>query len=368
MKKYLPVLLASLIGNLLFSATVSAEPYLALRSNQKCSACHINPLGGGARSSFGSYYGSQILPANPGNQTLFDSGQVTETLRVGADLRMNMNLREYDSELVKSVQSFNTQSGQLYFTLQPKDSRFMLYFDEQVAPGGARNREAWVLSKIGKTNHYIKAGTIMLPFGYRFEDDSAFVRTNSNVTFDNNDTGVELGLEYAKGTINFAITNGTGGSNNDDTSFQFVSRGEFVINHFRVGASVILNDAEAGAQTVFGVFGGFNVYDFNVIGEFNTVEDESTPNALDNGNLIKQAALFEINRQVVKGYNVKLTLEYFDPDTELDEDYRSRTSFLVEATPWASVQIRAGVRIGEDIPQNLTGSYTEGFMQLHMYY
>ena len=118
MKKIIYFFIASSVCNLFLIATVTAEPYLALRSNQKCSACHINPLGGGARSSFGAYYGSQVLPAKPGNQTLFDSGQITETFRLGADLRANMNISSDDSHILALARVSNerflyTQDGNL---------------------------------------------------------------------------------------------------------------------------------------------------------------------------------------------------------------------------------------------------------------
>lgn len=349
---------------MLLAAHASAEPYLALRANQKCSACHVNPLGGGARTAFGAYYGSQIMPAVPGSQP-FDNGQISEAFRLGADLRFNMNFADNDDN--EESRSFNTQSGQVYLALQPKGSRFLLYFDEQIAPGGAVNREAWALAKLGKSNHYLKAGSIMLPFGYRFEDDSAFVRQISNVTFDSNDTGVELGLEYGKGTINFAVTNGTAAPNNDDKNFQFTTRAEFVGNNIRGGASYVLNDAEIGATNMFALFGGFNLWGFNVLAEFDHVEDESSLNAFG-GTLVKQAALFEINREVSKGYNVKFTTEYLDEDEDLDENEKTRHSLLLEVTPFAYAQIRGGVRVGEDIPQNGSGNFTQGFIQLHLYY
>lgn len=358
-------LLGLFVFGVFLNTHVQAEPYLALRSNQQCSACHINPLGGGGRNTFGAYYGTQVLPATAGDTSAMDGGQITEFLRIGGDFRANLNLSDNDAG--EETRSFNTQSGQLYIAIQPKGSNFMFYLDEQIAPGSALNREAWIKATLGKSRHYVKAGTLMLPFGYRFEDDEIFGRIASRVTFDSNDTGVELGLEYSKVSLSFAATNGTSASTNTDTKFSFATRGEYVGNNLRGGLSYLTNETEQaginGETNMYAVFGGFNLFGFNVLGEFDSIAEE-----LNGLEITQEALLFEINREVKKGYNLKLTLEELDPDTDIDNDERTRSSILLEATPWAWIQMRGGVRVYEDIPQREAGNGNEAFIQLHLYY
>ena len=356
------VLCGILFGTIIFSA--QAEPYLAIKNNTQCSTCHINPAGGGARNAYGAYYGAHALPQTAGSMDLFDAGRLGETLRIGADLRANYN--QSNREGAEDARGFETQSGQLYIVLQPKDSRFSLYIDEQVAPGGALNRETFILTKLSG-NHYLKAGHIMLPYGLRLEDDTAFIRQASGFNFDTGDNGVELGLQYKKTLLNLAVSNGSSGATNDDNNMQLLTRVEYLGNNWRLGSTALYNDAEAGARIQANIFGGFSWAGFVFLAEADHIKDESVSLVADTFQE-QRVGLFEVNREISKGYNLKLTTEYLDPDTHIDENHRVRHSLLLEYTPFANLQIRGGLRKGDDIPQREQGNYTDFFAQLHFYY
>ncbi len=359
-----------LLFALFICAQVFAEPYLAFKNNLQCVACHVNPIGGGERNTFGTYYGSQVLPEKAGSLAILDAGNVSETFRIGADFRANYFQRntdsqaETDSEL--NSKTFAAQSGQLYMVLQPKDSAISLYIDEQIAPGSALNREAFILTKLGESN-YVKAGRIMLPYGIRLEDDTAFVRQASGVNFDNSDSGVELGLRSEKTFYNFSVTNGTSAQSNDDNHFQFLARGEYMGDNWRVGASTIYNDAVAGSRSMVNIFGGINWQGYIFLAQVDRIRDKSIVNVPETF-ATQTVSLLEVNKEIMKGYNVKLTTEYWDPDNNIQENQRTRHSILLEYTPFANLQFRVGLRKGDDIPQNNNGNYIDFFTQLHFYY
>ncbi|HSX85222.1 MAG TPA: hypothetical protein VLE50_07425 [Cellvibrio sp.] len=361
-KKYLFILFCALALSLISPA--NAEPYLAIKNNTQCSTCHINPAGGGARNTYGAYYGSHVLPQTAGSLELFDAGNMGATLRIGADLRAQYY--QTDSDEGADTRGFETQSGQLYLVLQPKDSRFSLYIDEQIAPGGALNREAFILTRLNG-QHFLKAGRIMLPYGIRLEDDSAFIRQASGFNFDTGDNGVELGSQYTKTLVNIALSNGSSGLNNDDQNMQFLTRAEYLGSNWRLGATALYNDAEAGARTQANVFGGFVWRGFVLLAEVDLIEDESIE-TIPGEYQEQRVGLLEINREISKGYNIKFTTEYLDPDDNIDENQRVRNSLLLEYTPFANLQIRGGLRNGEDIPQQEEGNYLNFFAQLHFYY
>ena len=63
--------LGLMLCGLLLGRLAQAEPYLAIKNNLPCSACHINPAGGGGRTPVGANYGSQNRPHEPGNAKKF---------------------------------------------------------------------------------------------------------------------------------------------------------------------------------------------------------------------------------------------------------------------------------------------------------
>jgi len=202
-----------------------AEPYLAFKNNVFCSACHINPIGGGERNTYGAYYGTNVLPQTGGSLTDFDAGNITDSFRLGANFRAN-----YTQSHVKNgtdTNTFETQSGQVYLLLQPKDSRFSLYIDEQVAPGSSLNREAFILTKLGE-NSWLKAGKLMLPYGIRLEDDTAFIRQATGFNFDTSDNGIEWDMQTQHIFFSAAMSNGSSGSTNNDKGLSYLSRVEYL--------------------------------------------------------------------------------------------------------------------------------------------
>ncbi len=358
------VLLAT---GLLCVGLVQAEPYLAFKTGNKCVACHVNPIGGGMRSTYGAAYGATLLPESTytgaGN---FDVGQITPAIRFGGDLRFNFDAESPDDG--EDSRGFQVQSGQIYVAITPESLPVSFYLDEQIAPGGALNREAYGMLKFGDDKrHYVRAGKIMLPYGIRLEDDDAFIRQASQVTFDNSDNGVEMGLEFNDAVINLLASNGTSALSNDDNAFQYGVRGEYVREHWRIGSSAIYNDAEAGARLMVNLFAGFTYGPLTVLGEVDLIRDDSKENIP--GEPEKAIATFlEGNFEVAQGHNVKLTTEFFDPDDNIDENEQTRHSAVYEYTPYAHIQLRAGVRFNEDIPQIPNQNTDQAFGQVHFYF
>ena len=75
-----------------------------------------------------------------------------------------------------------------------------------------------------------------------------------------------------------------------------------------------------------------------------------------------------MNWGIRNGHNLKLTGEYYDPDRDVDEDEQNRWSLVYEYTPLPFVQLRAGYRRYEGIPQNDLQNRKLTFLELHGFF
>ncbi|GLR72531.1 hypothetical protein [Agaribacter marinus] len=357
-----PVIKLILIWGLLLAVSaVQAEPYLAVKTNAKCSACHVNPIGGGMRTKFGNLFGHTQLPAEISDIAAADIGEITDYLKVGGNFRYNAQATQNDAG--EDSSTFRVESAQVYVALTPKNSKFTLYLDQQVAPGAAVNREAFLLYNYSG-NHYVKAGKMYVPYGLRLEDDSSFVRQVTGFNFDSSDNGVELGLEYDKASVNFFITNGTSAVSNNDDKFLFGAKAEKLFNNFRVGGTLVVNGAEENEQRYYNLYGGLTVGNWVFLTEANLIETEQAFGP-DKEELV---SLIEANYQLQKGLNIKVTGEYYDPDRSFSNNQETRYSLVVEYAPISMLQLRAGVRSSEGIPQQPSRTNELMFLQTHIYF
>src|SRR5580692_4560583 len=187
-----------------------AEPYLAVQTGLKCSQCHVNPTGGGLRGPYGDVFAQTAMPAQhlDTGPDLW-TGDVNSFLRVGGDLRTEALATEVPGS--KTISQFQLEQVRTYIEAEVIPERLIAYVDEQVAPGGALNREAYVLYWSAGHDWYLKAGQMYLPFGWRLQDQTALIYTASGINMTTPDQGVEFGWEQGHWDAQVAVSNGTAG-------------------------------------------------------------------------------------------------------------------------------------------------------------
>lgn len=346
---------------LALSSGARAEPYLAAKMGLKCMQCHVNPTGGGLRSVYGNAYAQTTLSARRlGDEELW-TGQISRWLAAGGNARANYSYVDVPDQ--GESNEFETEEARAYLEFSPVPGRLSVYLDQRVAPGISENMEANARYWFRENALYIKAGRMYLPFGYRFEDDNTFVRQASGINMQAPDEGIELGAELGNWSAQLALSNGAGGGDETDRGKQFTARVEQVRSRWRAGASLLLNDADAGRRQGASLFGAVNVGPVALLGEVDFIDDESIASGTE-----LLATLAEADWTVAQGHNVKLVYEWLDPSRDVDEDAQTRTSLLYEWAPLQFLQLRAGLRVYDGIPQIDIQNRRQAFLQLHGYF
>jgi hypothetical protein len=340
-------LAAALLGCLAF-ATVSAEPYFAVREGLKCMSCHVNAAGGGMRTAFGNTWAQTQLARRrievPGGDLWM--GAIDRYISVGSNLRTGYTYT--DVPHAKAQSEFDTEEVRAYLGVSVIPGRLLVYVDQRVAPGAGTNLEAYARYTTDDQRWSVQAGQMYLPYGLRIEDDTAFIRQATGIGFATPDKGVQLGLETGAWSAQLAITNGTAAGPETDQGKQASLRAEHISSAWRFGAGFNYNDADAGKRQMQGVFAGLRTGPIAWLAEADYITDDS----FADGRRREWVGLLEGNWRFSAGHNLKVTAEYFDPDTEVDEDRQNRLSLVWEYTPIQFLQLRTGVRVYDGIPQN----------------
>jgi hypothetical protein len=341
----------------------SAEPYLAVRYGLKCTSCHVNPTGGGLRSNFGDVFAQTELPAHPirGNFGLW-TGALTNWLRVGSDFRYDDNFTQTPG--AKSTNHLQMQQGRVYAEAEPIANRLIFYVDEQVSPGDPINHEAYAILWSASHDWYVKAGRMYLPFGFRLEDQTAFVYDVSSITMYAPDNGLEFGWLHGHWDAQVTLSNATAaGALPSTDGKEYGLQMSYVESAWRLGVAAHDDDSPFARRKILGVFGGTRTGPVTWLAEIDGVDNEYAPVAGER----ETGGLVEGDWLVAAGNNLKVTLEYLDPDEEVHDNRQTRLSFVYELTPIQFLQLRAGVRDyygPANIPLQRT---TLLFFQLHAF-
>jgi hypothetical protein len=349
------------VASLLAAREAAAEPYLAVQNGYKCVTCHVNPSGGGLRTDFGVIFSGNVLPATslPGNFPAW-TGKIASFLRMGGDLRASWS----QSKVPGNPTQHQHQLDQLrlYADVELIPGRLGIYVDEKVAPGDRQEMEGYIRLNDASHGWYLKAGKFYLPFGWRLQDQTAFVRELSGISMTTPDTGAELGIETGSWSAQLDYSNdinNAGARSRHQLTGQLV----WVQPRYRLGAALSQVSADTGDRSSTGLFAGMRTGSVAWLGELDLVHDDG----FADGSRALLAAFGELDWAVRRGHNLKLTAEIQDPDRAVPQDQFTRWSIVYEYTPLAFLQLRAGFRRYRGIPQNDFENRQTIFVELHGY-
>ncbi len=353
--------LAALGAGLMVPLAAFAEPYLAIQNGYKCVACHVNPTGGGLRNDFGVIFSENVLPAHtlPANFPTW-SGKIAGFLRAGLDARASWTRTQVPHNPTQEQRQLDPL--RLYADIALIPQRLGIYLDEKLAPGKSQELEGYVRLNDASHGWYLKGGKFYLPFGFRLQDQTALVRELSGISMTTPDTGVELGLERPDWSAQLDYSNDIGNAS-ALARHQITAQFAWVQAGYRLGAAASVVSTSTGNRRVGGVFAGVRSGPIAWLGELDLVRDDG----FADGARSMLAALGELDWALHRGQNLKLTVEYQDPDRAVPEDQFTRWSVVYEITPLPFVQLRAGFRRYRGIPQNDAANRQAVFVELHGY-
>jgi hypothetical protein len=355
---------ALILAACLTADEAAAEPYLAVYKAMHCSGCHSHPAGGGKRNVYGNAFAQSEMPAGRKGSLDADlwTGEVAEWLSVGADLRADY--RYVDTPNTDASSEFGIARGAVYVEAGLIPNRLSLYVDQQIAPGGGQNREAYVRLNSASRRFHVAAGQFYLPYGLRLQDDTAFVRQFTGINFFIPDRGVQIGYEDGPWSTQLSVTNGSGGGGETDTGKQLSWVAHYVRQRWRAGASFSFNDSDVGDRQMQNVFFGLRTGPLVWLAEADLITDDLPAG----GQLDAIATIVEGNWLFRQGHNLKGSYEYFDPNDDVDEDHQVRWSLVWEYTPMQFMQGRVGVRFYDGIPQVDVQNRDVYFAEIHGFF
>ena len=349
----------------LSSGPAAAEPYLAVRAGLSCSGCHVNPTGGGLRNAAGNAYAQNELAArriDTGDTQWL--GEINRFIAFGGDFRGSATYTDFP-EGEDEDPAFAVDELRAYLDVRVIPDRLSVYVDQKLAPDGSRNLEAYGrLWFDASKRYYVKAGQMYLPFGLRLEDDTAFTRQVTGISFETPDNGVELGVEAGAWNAQLAVSNGTAGGSENNSGKQWSLRGEHVQSAWRLGASYNFNDTGDTSRHMAGLHAGVRTGPVAWLVEVDHIEDRGLPG----GDASRRVGLLEGNWMPRRGHNLKLTFEMFEPETRVDDDEQDRYSLVYEYAPFQFVQLRGGVRVYDGVAGIDIQNRRLGFIELHGFF
>jgi hypothetical protein len=379
------VFAATFLVGALWPPFAAAEPYMALREGWSCGDCHTNRTGGGMRNVTVDTHAADILNLPNGGKGIFGdtderfSPRLSDWITVGADFRVADRLvfqdePEEDGEVENNTAFREPDSNDVdidlatvYGEIRLIPDKLSFYVDERFAPGGADNREAFLLlDGVLPGQTYAKGGRFFAPWGLKLQDDEAFVNALTGFSFDRSVTGLEIGRS-GEG-INWSLS-GSEATEDDDLDQLFTANAYYLWSEagpfqgIMLGASAATDEPGDTQFDAYTTYGGFSVGPLAVLGQGALVDTD-----VDGDSTKTWVAYGEANWLLAGWINTKVAFDWADPDDGTDEDERNRVSFGFEPFLDRFLQVRLFYRVLNAPEDDVERNRDELILELHGFF
>lgn len=307
---------------------VLAVPRYAAAYGQECGLCHVDPTGGGLRSTYASQFLVPTELAWRGDRPeLLDAidPELGRHIVVGADLRVLFDEVEGPASTLLTMQS------DVHVAIA-MDASTSIVMDL----GGGRRSEAFGLARVLPWEGWLKAGRFVPAYGWRFADHQLYTRRHALSTVGEDspvvweDSGVEAGVAPGRLQLTASVQAGAGAVGESFT-VRMVVRQSLGVWNLSAGASALRRQSTGGHRRVAGGFASLGVGRLTWMGQ----ADQAYSIVRHRERILTQ----ELALRVARGWSLLLTHEFHDPDRDLESGSRQRVSLGLDVllTPFVGV-------------------------------
>ena len=339
--------------HLIFATAISFEILVAIPrfsiKEGSCNTCHVNPTGGALRNDYASLVISSdelAMPTTAALVQLSDPGQLTDHLRIGADLRAQ----------------FISDSEEASFF--PMQADFYAHYDVAGFAGVYVESEAllgtteyWSNVFLPFLNSFVKVGKLRPSYGLGLDDHTSFIRGgNINRTHGLVKEGLpfspmrppvngsEIGFSGTDYILTGSILNGFLAGESGQAAFlgppdsrTVVVRGERSFSTGEINGIAGASYLSEGETVLKGVFGGVARGSLIWMGEVDLMTGWS-------GNITGMASYSEFTWIVRQGVHFLAKYDFIDENIEVLENALSRFSLGVELYPLSFLEFKLQLR------------------------
>ncbi len=364
-----------LLFNILFiSSSVLALPRFAVRFNDRCIDCHVNPTGGIVRNEDGWYYGKLPMSMiSPREKEITLSPKLSDNISFGLDMRGQFL---YSQE--KSRTDFQDMTGAIYSNVKLSEKIDIVTRYDFVQGIW----EAYGVARILPMNGYIKGGKFQPNFGIRIDDHTAYIKGGDFALLRDGgihglkydpyylETGLEVGMYYE----DIAFLTASVGRPSTQFTFQsdpsFTTRLEITPTSGKFGLMFGGSYSNSKQRTntfpasynnsnLYGGFIGIGYDRFSLLAEYDIADNYIAEDITSSALMLKAAFLIQVGLEAIVRY------DRFDPDNNIDKDDLGHLIVGLEFFPYSFVEIRPQYRFHLENPSVDNDAF---IMQFHFWY
>ncbi len=365
------VLFRKIVISILLVQSASAIPRFAIKEGASCNTCHVNPAGGALRNDYGMLITSADelpMPKTASLITLDDVGQLTDHLRIGADLRMQAITDSEESSVFPMQRDLYA-----YFDLK---GMVGLYVESEAL---MKKTEYWTNAFFPFLNSYIRVGRMRPTYGLMLDDHTSFIRGGNlqrthgllkeGLSFSPMTPPVntaELGMFRSDFLFTASLSNGFLAGEAAEASFlgppsnrTAVIRAEYSSSLGDYSGIAGASYLSEGSTEIKGVFGGISRDRLTWTGEVDFAGGWT-------GDVNSVASYSEIAWMVEPGIHLLAKYDFFDEDTEVLENALSRFSLGAELYIFSFLELKVQMR--KTHVSGIGMSPTEFLFQTHAWF